>query len=37
MPRTKIVNGIRYDFTPEEEAQYEADAEAFTGWFLGAF
>ena len=29
MPRTKIVNGIRYDFTPEEEAQYEADAEAF--------
>ena len=28
MPRQKVVNGVYYDLTPEEEAELEAQAEA---------
>ena len=28
MPRQKVVNGVYYDLTPEEEAELEARAEA---------
>ena len=28
MPRQKVVNGVYYDLTAEEEAQIDADAEA---------
>ena len=28
MPRRKVVNGVYYDLTPEEEAELDARAEA---------
>ena len=34
MARTKIVNGVRFDFTPEEETARDAEEAA---WAAGAF
>ena len=34
MARTKMVNGVRFDFTPEEEAARDAEEAA---WAAGAF